>query len=441
MKLSHRIHGQEISSSFPESFYVSQRFLIDLLVRERSGHSQCWSALRSNQFGWHQKQTVANGLKIETLPTWRKTETSEPIQKVVGKKHKMEVSLIRSPLSGGDFPQGIGFDQLPNNQFAIGTLIVKAPHVQRPEQKICHEHTIGVTRHLEKRKLPRRFFGNEPTHHNKPFGTLPPLWLIGELAERQLRRYLLVVQVAQSQFDWRLDMCRNDIKSLFFGQKRYDFVAVESRIRTNADRTNARRKPFEDLSEKLPRMWGWLHIPRQIPSRPYIFGVPFEAEQRLVGWTASFLGIVTNPCSLLLTVNCQNRSVQIEDNRRRLVYKIGLQPIVQTYQLIQTVRSQPRDKSSQARRVWIRRQPRDVLEDSVLLKQSSGLDASKAQNDRIKNGQDRIADGVVYLFSHAQRTILRSIRCSSGLSSVPPQGCDKRHARSLTGLHGNASRE
>ena len=60
----------------------------------------------------------------------------------------------------------------------------------------------------------------------------------------------------------------------------------------------------------------------------------------------------------------------------------------------QTSRSEAFEKAPQRRGIGIGREAGQILEDAILLQENIGFDSLQSKNERIKNGEDGIADGV-----------------------------------------------
>ena len=95
----------------------------------------------------------------------------------------MKIGLIGGPISGRDFAQGIGFEEFPNDEFSRGSLVVETPEIQRLQREIGDDHMVGISSHLEERKLPGRFFGNEAPHDDKALGCFPSPGFVFELGK------------------------------------------------------------------------------------------------------------------------------------------------------------------------------------------------------------------------------------------------------------------
>ena len=136
-------------------------------------------------------------MKIEPLPIGGQAETFEPAHQVVGKKDQMKIGLIGSPILRWHFAQRISFEEFSDDELSRGSLVVKAPKVERLERQIGYDHMVGISGHLEKRKLPGGFFGNEAPDDNEALGSLPANRFVFELCQPSLRENFLVRKRAE----------------------------------------------------------------------------------------------------------------------------------------------------------------------------------------------------------------------------------------------------
>lgn len=176
------------------------------------------------------------------MPIGRETETLEPIDQVVGKQDQMEICLIGSQLSGWDFAQGIGFEKFSNNKLPCCSLVVESPEIQRLQRKVCNNHLVGISRHLEEGELPGGFFWKETSYNNESLRCFPSPGLVFEFRDPEPRRDFLVMEPSKEVLDRFGDASDNGIKGWNSLKKFDNRMIVEGRSASHTNLSNSRRK-------------------------------------------------------------------------------------------------------------------------------------------------------------------------------------------------------
>jgi hypothetical protein len=227
----------------------------------------------------------------------------------------MEIGLIGRPISGGNFPQGIGFEKLSNDKFSCGPLVVEMPKIQRLQREICNDHLVGISSHLEKGELPRGFLWKETSYHHKALGCFPSPGFVFELRNPESRRDLLVMKTPKVMLDRLGDPGYDGIESWDFLEILCDSMVVEGRVATHANLSYPRGQLRDTSLQEVYCMGSGMDISRKIHSLPYISCFAFETKEGLIGRPSSFLGIVAHFGSFLLAIDSQDFGIEIEDYR------------------------------------------------------------------------------------------------------------------------------
>lgn len=331
------------------------------------------------------------------LPVGREAETFEPIDQVVGKQNQMEIGLIGSPISGGDFSQGIGFEKFPDDKLPCGSLVVKAPEMEGFQRKVCNDHLVGIPSHLEKRELPGGFLWNETANDDESLGRFPSPGFVFELRGPESRGDFFVMEASKVVLDGFGNPSHNGIEGRNFLKELDNRMVVEGRIGPHPDLSNSRGKLQEVSFQKLYGMGSGMNISRQIDALPEISGFAFEAEKGLIRGSSPFPGIVTHSGSFLLTIDRKNLGIEIEDHRREGIgfhQEITSESIVEFLEGGKTLRSKTPQESPQGRWIGISGKTGHKLEVPILFQEDVGFDSTQSQDHWVKDSKDGVADRV-----------------------------------------------
>ena len=140
-----------------------------------------------------------------------------------------------------------------------------------------------------------------------------------------------------------------------------------------------------------------MRIAREIGPFPDIPGFAFEAKERLIRRTTSLFGVEPDASSLLLAIDRDHVGIQVEDHGGKRVgfhEELSSESVVERLKGTQAARAEAFQKSSEGGWIWEGRKIGQILEDPILLQEDVGFDPSQSENDRIKNREDGVADGV-----------------------------------------------
>jgi len=226
----------------------------------------------------------------------------------------MKIGLIGGPILRRNFAQRISFVELADDELSRGSLVVKAPEVERLQRQIGHDHMVGISGHFEERKLPGGFFGNEAPDDNEALGSLPANRFVFELGQPGLRKNFFVGKRAEVSPNGSGDFGHNGVGT-WDGLDIFDHaVVVEGGIGTCPDISNARWQFGKALLQKRDGVGHWIRIAREIGPFPDIPGFAFEAKERLIRRTTSLFGVEPDASSLLLAIDRDHVGIQVEDH-------------------------------------------------------------------------------------------------------------------------------
>ena len=174
-------------------------------------------------------------------------------------------------------------------------------------------------------------------------------------------------------------------------------VVVEGRVGSGANLANPCGQFGDTLFQEGDRVGCGVHIAGQINSFPDIGGFALETKKRLIGRPASLLGIEADAGPFLLPEDRQYFGVEIEDDGRKrigLLEERAAEAVVEILKGGQASGSEAIEKASQRGGVRIGREAGQILEDTILLEENIGFDSFQTEDERIKNGEDGIADRI-----------------------------------------------
>ena len=321
----------------------------------------------------------------------------EPVDQVVGKKNQVKIGLIGGPVSGGNFAQGVGFEKFPYDKFSRGSFVVETPEIERFQRKIGKYNMVGVSGHFEKRKLPGRFFGYEAPHDDESLRSIPPPWFVFELGEPNPRGDFFVGKTSEVLLDRLGDPGDNSIESRDFLEVFGNRMIVEGRVGSYPNLSDAGRQHRDAFFQNLDCVRSRMDVSRQVDPFPDIARLPLETEKGLVGGTPSLFWIEANLGSLLLSIDCQNLCIEVEDDRGDgigLHQKMPTEAVVEIPKGCEAFGAEAFQKPPQGSGIWICWKARQILEDSILLQEDVGFDPAQTKNNWIKDTEDGVADGV-----------------------------------------------
>ena len=174
---------------------------------------------------------------------------------------------------------------------------------------------VGIASHLEKRKLPGRFFWDETSYHDEALSGFPSQGFVFELAHPEPREDFLVMQTSKVSLNWFGDSGHDGIESRNFLKVLRYCMVVEGRIGPCTDFSNTRRQLGEASVQNLDGVRSRMDISREVNSFPDMARPPLETEKGLIGGTSSLLWAEPHFGSLLLAIDAQDFGIEIEDYR------------------------------------------------------------------------------------------------------------------------------
>jgi len=309
----------------------------------------------------------------------------------------MEIGLIGSPISGRDFPQGIGFQKLPNNKFSRGSLVVESPEIERLQGEVGNNHLVGISSHLEEGELPGRLLWKKTSNYDESLNGFPSPRFVFEFRDPDSRSDLLVTKTPKAVLNGFGDSSHNGIEGLNFLKKLDDRMVVEGRVAPDSNLSNSRGQLRDASLQQIDGMRSGMDIAREIDSLPYISCFAFETEKGLIGRPPPFFGIVAHSGSFLLAIDRKDLGVEIEDDggeRSGFHQEMTTESIVEVLEGGEASRSKPFQKLPQGRWIGISRKTGHKLEDPILFQQDVGCDPFQSKDNWVKDGQDGIADRI-----------------------------------------------
>ena len=113
----------------------------------------------------------------------------------------MKVGFVGEAVAGGDTAQGVIPFELFDEQLDPGTVVVKAPEVQRPSRQIGDEDLVVIPAELEEHQLGGRFFGLRSSDHDETIPMGPPSRLVAKLGHLAPAAGTAVPQVRELALD------------------------------------------------------------------------------------------------------------------------------------------------------------------------------------------------------------------------------------------------
>ena len=136
----------------------------------------------------------------------------------------------------------IGFEKFPNDKFSRGSKVVESPEIERLQRKVCNDHLVSTSCHMEEGELPRGFLREQTPHHAESLqGFLSPVFVF-ELRNPESRREFLVMEASKAMLEKFADPCHNSIEGSNFLEKLDNCMIIEGRIAPHPNLSHSRRK-------------------------------------------------------------------------------------------------------------------------------------------------------------------------------------------------------
>ena len=149
-----------------------------------------------------------------------------------------------------------------------------------------------------------------------------------------------------------------------------------------------------------------------------------EANQRLVGTSAVFLGVVPHASELLFAVDGQDDRIEIEPeggSPSEQGKELSTPWIGQADELTDGARTHPFEESAQGRRVGERREARQGQEGTVGRPNLGLVDAPQAGHDSVEQSQDEVGGMIVGVGLRHPQGLLQQAAKSQPVAKTLPQ--------------------
>src|SRR6266478_676789 len=368
-----------------------------MLARATGGQQQVRPVVRAHQLSGHQEDALAQGLKGSFLHLRWQAQSLEPVDEIVGEQEKMKVRLVGKEVARGDGAKRVIAFELSDDELDARPIVVETPEVQRLQHKVRDEDLVVIASELEQSQLRGRFFGLRSADHDEAEGARPAVRLITELGRLHAAADGAITQRRELALD-RLSQPRDDHKAGALELEPLDQrMVVKSLVCPHnhaLSRIGALGKA--GLQQSLDPTGGVGVAGPQLPV-PVILALALEAQQGVIGRSTALDRVVTDSGVLLLTVENQYGRVHIEQQSSRPMRSIGHafeEFVVQRTQARQHLRCCAQQKPAQACCLRIVRQSRQILEDAILSQQLCRLESFEAEDHRIEERQQHLADAV-----------------------------------------------
>lgn len=351
----------------------------------------------------HCEDLMSESLESGLLKFREQAKSFEPVDQVVGKEERMEVGFIGEEVTGGDLAQGVVSLQLADEEFDPGAVIIKTPEIQRLEGEVGDQDLVMVLPLFEERQLFGGFFGLRSPDHYEPTRMGPSKRLVTELGHLHPLGGRGVTKMREFPFDRSGQLGDEDKEGLVGLYPFHELMVVKPFIGADQDGSDFFGDLGEASGQEILHPGGGMGITGPEFTVPKVLGDSFEAEERVIRGATSLERIITDAGPFLLSIEDQDGGIDVEDNAgrdTRTCRHAGQEPIVQSSQFGKGGGSQTQQEPPEGSRVGIGRKTRKVLEDTVVLKQLSGLQAFDTEHHGIQKGEQHLADAVVVVPLH-----------------------------------------
>src|SRR5438876_1879425 len=380
-----------------ESLDLAQGVSPGMLARATGGQQQMRPVVRAYQLSGHQEDALAQGLKGSFLHLRWPAQSLEPVDEIVGEQEKMKVRLVGKEVARGDGAKRVIAFELSDDELDARPIVVETPEVQRLQHKVRDEDLVVIASELEQSQLRGRFFGLRSADHDEAEGARPAVRLITELGRLHAAADGAITQRRELALD-RLSQPRDDHKAGALELEPLDQrMVVKPLVCPHyhaLSRIGALGKA--GLQQSLDPTGGVGVAGPQLPV-PVILALALEAQQGVIGRSTALDRVVTDSGVLLLTVENQYGRVHIEQQSGRPMGSIGHtleELVVQRAQARPHARRCAQQKPTQACCLRIARQSSQILEDAVLSQQLCRLEPFEAEEHRVEDRQQHLADAV-----------------------------------------------
>jgi hypothetical protein len=331
-----------------------------------------------------------------------KTQPFEPMDDIVSQQEHLKKGHIGHPVFRGDLAQGIIVEEFPDIFLDGGSLGVELPDPPGMGLQVGHQDMVGIFSIFEEGQLLGlyRVFRNGASDHDKTMRSFPPKRLVSEFSDFPALRKFFETTPPSLRFDSGIFPGHNHIAASERIEKLDDSSAKESRIGSDTDAGTGNR--FGDLGQTAFEKWYRSStggcVSRSQAAMPELLEMGLETQQRMIGTSASLLGIVTYFCKLGLPIDREDYRVQIEDQcGSGFGYRkqFGAKLVVQGNELADGLGRKPLEKTTQCGLIGKLRESQHGEKNPIVLQDLGLVDPSQASHDSVEESQDQIRGEIV----------------------------------------------
>lgn len=350
------------------------------------------------QPGRQNQEVGANSVQSGREVLRRQTESFEPMNDIGGKQQDLKESNVGCPRIGRYFAQGIIVEEFADVFLYRGSWIVKQIDPPRADFEVGDKEVVDILFVLEQSQLLGfcRVFWSGTAQYHKAMELAPfVVDFLPELAHLPAVLKSLKFAAPSPLLEVRELLGHHHIAAPAVVEKSNHAAAVKARIHPKTDATSGNRLGYlgqADFQEghSSCRSHGISRSQRTVPE---LLEVSLEAEQGMVGTSASFFGVVANSCSLGSAIDDNNDRVQVEDQSASCVGKaeqVGPQAVVQPGQLADRFDRQALQESPQGRLIGKTPEPQHLQKGPVVLQDLGLVDSAQPHDDGKHQSHDHL---------------------------------------------------
>ncbi len=366
------------------------------------GEGQDVLASLLRQLGRQDQEICSDSIQGGVEIFFGKTESFEPMNNIVSQEKNLKEGHIGNPVLRGDLAEGIIVEEFADILLDGGPLGVELPDSPGMSLHIGDQDMVGIFSILEEGQLPGLYgvFGNRASDHDETMWGFPSERLVSKLPCFPAMAELFEATSLGSGFDGGILPGYNSIATSDGVEELDDASAKEPRIGPNANAAsgNIGGNLFQTMFEKWHYAGTGCCISRPQAAMPELLEMGLETQQRMIGASAPFLGIVTDFGKLGLPIDCEDHRVQIEDQRGSgfgYSKQPGAKLVVQGDELADGLGGKPLEESPQCRLIWKPGESQHGEENSIVLQDLGLVDAPQARHDSIEESDDQIGGEIV----------------------------------------------
>ena len=312
------------------------------------------------------------------------------------KEQDLKESNVGRPCIGRDFAQGIVVEEFADVFLYRGSWIVKEIDPPGADFEVGDKEVVDILFVFEQSQLLDfcRILRSGMAEHHKAMELAPfVVDFLPELACLPAVLQPLKFASPSSLLEVRELLGHHHIATPALVEKPYHSAAVETRIHSEADPASGDLVRYFGQTdfEKGDDSCGTDGVARSESAMPELLEMGFETEQRMVGTSASFFGVVADSCSLGSAIDDDNYRVQVEDQSASRVGKreqMSPQAVVKPGQLPDRFGRQALQEPAQGRLIGKTLEPQHFQKSPVVLQDFGLVDAAKPHDDGNDQGHD-----------------------------------------------------